>query len=187
MHSIYEISLLYLEIPAKSFVHFTLPRHVTYFSALVTFDTSSVLSYVNGRGTFASHVAVTLAFEASAFRWTITCDVTKSLASVTLLTPAAATATHGCHGAVPSAAAKSTTKPSTATASSTHHAYAIRAISGDVPVFFTVVTIFDVAIFTRFGWFRAFARDVAVIPAVVANCAVWAVPGNVTLLVALVA
>lgn len=55
-----------------------------------------------------------------------------------------------------------------------------------MPVFFTVVTIFDGSIFTRFGWFRAFAGDVTVGAAVVAHGAVRTVARYVTLLAALV-
>ena len=61
------------------------------------------------------------------------------------------------------------------------HTYGIGAIAGDVPVFFTVVTIFDGSIFTSFGWFRALAGDVTVDPAVVAYCAVRTVARYVTL------
>ena len=50
-----------------------------------------------------------------------------------------------------------------------------------MPVFFTVVTIFDGAVFTRFGWFRALASDVTVNPAIVANGAVRTIAGYVTL------
>ena len=50
-----------------------------------------------------------------------------------------------------------------------------------MPVFFTVVTIFDGSIFTRFGWFRAFAGDVTVGAAVVAHGAVRTVARYVTL------
>ena len=61
------------------------------------------------------------------------------------------------------------------------HTYGIGAIAGDVPVFFTVVTIFDGSIFTRFGWFRAFAGDVTVGAAVVTHGAVRTVARYVTL------
>ena len=50
-----------------------------------------------------------------------------------------------------------------------------------MPVFFTVVTIFDGSIFTSFRWLRALAGDVTVDPAVVAYCAVRTVARYVTL------
>ena len=61
------------------------------------------------------------------------------------------------------------------------HTYGVRAIAGDVPVFFTVIAIFDGSIFTRFGWFRAFPRNVPIYSAVITNCTVWTIAGNMTL------
>jgi len=161
--------------------HLAFPRHVTYLSTLVTFDTSSVLTDVDGGRTLTSHMSVTLAFKTPAFRGAIAGDMTKALASMTLL---ATTTPHRTHGISPSSTKTAAEATSTTTAST--HAYGIGAITGDVPVFFTVVTIFDGSIFTSFGWFRALAGDVTVDPAVVAYCAVRTVARYVTLFGALV-
>jgi len=56
-----------------------------------------------------------------------------------------------------------------------------------MPVFFTAVTIFDDSIFTGLRRFRTFSSDVTVSTAVVTYRAVWALAGNVALLVAFVA
>ena len=48
-----------LRIPFLWSEYFMTAAH-TYFSTFVTFDTSAVLSYVNGGGALASHVTVTL-------------------------------------------------------------------------------------------------------------------------------
>jgi len=161
--------------------HLAFPRHVTYFSTLVTFDTTSILTNVDGRGTFASHVSVALAFKTPAFGGAVPSDVTKALAPMALLTSTTAHRTHGV-----STSATKTTAESTSAAPASTHAYSVGAIAGDVPVFFTVVTIFDGAVFTRFGWFRALASDVTVNPAIVANGAVRTIAGYVTLFAALV-
>lgn len=166
-------------------VHFTLSRHVTYLSTLVAFDTSPVLADVDGGGTLASHVTVTLAFKTPAFRRAISGDMTEALASMALLTSAAAATTaHRAHGE--SAATAHSAAESSTAAASPYHAYGIWAIAGDMPVFFTVVTIFDGSIFTRFGWLRAFSGNVSVVTAVVTDCAIRTVTGYVTLLVTLV-
>jgi len=166
--------------PPTLFVDLTLPRHMTYFPTFVTFDTTSILTNMDGRGAFTSHVSVALAFETPALRRAVSRDMTESLTPMALLTSATG---HGASHRI-WISAPSASKATSSTASA--HTYGFGAIAGDVPIFFTVVTIFDGSIFTRFGWIGALSGNMAVGPAVVANCAIRTVTRYVTLFAAFV-
>jgi len=131
---------------------------------------------MDGGRAFTSHVSVALAFETPAFRGAVSGDVTESLAPMALLTSAAHRRPHRV-----SASSTESTSESPSSASASAHSYGFRAIAGDVPIFFTAVTIFDDSIFTRFWWLGALAGNMTVGTAIVTHCTVRAVTRYVTL------